>query len=105
MNSILCTRCKKLIHNKCSGVADALKDNLGFVCTQCTDGTVVKSVVKKEMELIGLGQMGKFVIVERLYYLGDMIESGRAAEEASRTRVEYIQRAVIYPASGIISET
>jgi len=83
-NSVLCTGCKKWIHNKCSGVKGALKDHAGFVCRHCIDGTVENTVVKKE---IALGQEGKFEIVDKFCYLGDMIGSGGEAEEASRTRV------------------
>jgi hypothetical protein len=83
-NSVLCTMCKKWIHNKCCGVKGALKDNSGFLCPKCAGGRVENTVVKKE---IALGQGGKFEIVERFCYLGDMIGSGGGAEEASRTRV------------------
>ena len=80
----LCTRCKKWVHNKCSGGKGILKDNTGFVCPRCAAGSVESTAMKKE---IALGQEGRFEVVERFCYLGDMIGSGGGAEEASRTRV------------------
>ena len=54
------------------------------MCPQCADGTVDNAVVKME---IVLGQEGKFEIVEKFCYMGDMIGLGGVAEEASGTRV------------------
>ena len=82
VNSVLCTKCKILIHNKCNGVTVALKETTGFVCPQCTDGTVDNAVIKKE---IVLGQEGKFEILNKLCYFGSMMESGDGAEEALKT--------------------
>ncbi len=81
---VLCVRCKKQIHNRCSGVKGALNDNTGFVCPRCVDGTVEKTVRKQKQ--IALGQEEKFEIVERFCHLGDILGSSGGAEEASRTR-------------------
>ena len=51
----------------------ALKDNFGFICPKCAGVGVENTMKKKE---IALGQGGKFEIVERFCYLGDMIGSG-----------------------------
>ena len=50
INLVLCTRNKKWIHNKCSGVTGAMKDNTGFVRPRCADGTVMKKEIALDQE-------------------------------------------------------
>ena len=82
-NSVLCTTCKKWIHNKCCGMKGTLKDNFDFICSKCVGVWAESTMMKKE---VALGQDGKFETVERFCYLGDMIGSGGGAEEALQNK-------------------
>lgn len=83
-NSIMCTSCDAWCHKRCSGVSGRLQDVLGFRCKICMNGGQMKSVVQHE---VTLGTEGKLECVERFRYLGDVIEAGGGADEASRARV------------------
>ena len=83
VNAIVCNKCKKWVHKRCSGLSGSLNAVVGFECSRCVEG-LGYGEVKKDME-IELG--GKLEWVDKFCYLGDMIGSGGGAEEASRARV------------------
>ena len=58
--------------------------SLGSVCVACVDRTSSQSVLH---EIPALRGDGKFELVNRFRYLGDVIDAGGGAEEASRARV------------------
>ena len=84
---VLCTMCKKCIHNKCCGMKGALKDNFGFICPKCAGVWVENKMMKKE---IALGQDEKFEIVERFCYLGDTI-SEKSIEKTYRANIKSLR--------------
>ena len=46
-NSICCTKCKKWIHKKCSGIRSRLESVAGFQCTNCSQGLVAELLSDK----------------------------------------------------------
>ena len=80
-NSIVCSKCKKWIHKKCTNIKGSLKVDPNFCCSSCIAGPVE---VLKEVKI---GVNDTLECVEKFCYLGDMIGSGGGAEEASRARV------------------
>ena len=46
-NSICCTKCKKWIDKKCSGIRSRLETVVGFQCTNCSQGLVVETISQK----------------------------------------------------------
>jgi len=90
-NSLECTRCRKWIHKKCSGIKGALKEGNNYRCPMCQGQASNRGVViveERELELPG-GEEGnkKVECVTKFCYLGDMIGAAGGAEDASRTRV------------------
>src|SRR3989442_329902 len=86
-NSIWCTSCKKWIHKRCSRVVGSLAKaaKVGdFKCRNCSEGEV--KVVDEVRQLV-LGAREELEVVDKLWYLGDVIGKGGGAEEASRARV------------------
>ena len=84
-NSIKYGSCKQWVHKRCSGVTGALKQGVGgFVCVTSVSATSRQSV-SREVPSVMSG--GKFELVNRFRYLGDMVGAGGGAEEASRARV------------------
>src|SRR6267154_2198317 len=84
VNSICCGSCKKCIHKRCSGVVGNIEKLVNFTCRNCVVG-VMKVVYELKQFVLGNGE--KVEIVEKLFYLGDVIGKGGGAEEASRARV------------------
>ena len=82
-NSILCSRCKLWVHKRCSGMKGQLKDVSSFECIKCKNVVVVKA----RKNSVQLEQDVALDCVEVFCYLGDMIEAGGGAEEASRVRI------------------
>ena len=75
-NSICCTKCKKWINKKCSGIWNRLELVVGFQCTNCTQGAVVNTV---SQELCPFQVNGHTLeCVDMFCYLGVMIGSGVA---------------------------
>jgi hypothetical protein len=85
-NSILCQKCKKWTHKKCSGVKGKLKEGMTFICNRCC-GMVVTQQIKTELEKTVLSQGVELERVEKFCYLGDMLGANGGAEEAVRMRV------------------
>ena len=84
-NSIKCGSCKQWVHKRCSGVTETFKGGLGdFVCVACVGRTSRQSVAR---DVPSLMDDGKFELVNRFRYLGDVVGAGGGAEEASRARV------------------
>src|SRR2546425_8362115 len=83
-NYICFTACKKWIHGRCSGVMGDLAKVKDFKCRNCSGGG--RKVVDGVRQFV-LGAMEELEIVDKFYYLGDVIGKGGVAEEASRTRV------------------
>jgi hypothetical protein len=83
-NSILCTVCKKWVHQRCSGLSGRLELAIDFKCKTCENGSHL--VQNGEHRFINCG-LGKLERVNKFCYLGDMIGNGGGAEEATRTRV------------------
>src|SRR5208282_5968630 len=46
-NSICCTKCKKWIQKKCSGIRGRLETVVGFQCTNCSQGLVAETISQK----------------------------------------------------------
>jgi hypothetical protein len=85
-NSILCTRCGKWIHKRCSKVQGKFRSNDNFQCSKCSEPQGMKDTKNDKSSLV-LDDGVEFGLVDRFCYLGDMISAGGGAELASRTRV------------------
>ena len=50
-NSILCVKCLKWVHKRCSGISGKLKSNVNFHCRRCLEGEngLFQSVLLKEV--------------------------------------------------------
>ena len=71
-NSILCGRCNKWTHKRCSGIKGSLLKSQKFVCSRCKTG------VKDQVLCTGL-DIGNGGVLERVgsfCYLGDMLKEG-----------------------------
>jgi hypothetical protein len=82
LGSILCKKCNKWVHGRCSGVVGKLKDN-DCSCPICSGKVVVEA---RRREFV-LGEEGKLEMVDRFCYLGDMIQDCGGAAAAVRARV------------------
>src|SRR5664279_1558131 len=81
-NSIQCTSCMSCIHKKC-GVEGRLQLGVDFLCRKCGNCDITSQVERKEIE-IDVNE--KLECVEQFCYVGDMIEAGGGAGDASRVR-------------------
>ena len=79
-NSISCTKCKKWIQKKCSGIRSRLETVVGF------QGLVAETISQKLCPIKLNGD--SLECVDKFCYLRDMIDSGGGAEDASSTRVK-----------------
>ena len=82
-NSIVCTKYKKWVHKKCSGVKAKLTGIVNFQCSKCLKGGLTPNLAAKGFKLdvdVELESVDKFC------YLGDMIGAGGGVEEATRVR-------------------
>jgi hypothetical protein len=84
-NSILCNKCTKWIHKKCSGVKGKLTPDPEFQCKNCVSG--VQNDQRVEDRVMDLGEDGSLEMVQQFCYLGDMIGAGGGSEEAVRCRI------------------
>ena len=82
-NSILCGRCNKWTHKRCSRIKGTLLKSQTFACSRCKTG------VKDQVLCTGL-DIGNGVVLERVgsfCYLGDMLDEEGGAERAVITRI------------------
>ena len=77
---------QEVIHKKCSGIRSRLKTVVGFQCTNCSQGLVAETISQKLCSIKLNGD--SLECVDKFCYLGDMIGSGGAAEDASSMRVK-----------------
>ena len=85
-NSILCVKCRKWDHKRCSGISGKLKSNVDFHCRRCLEGEngLFQSVLLKE---VVIEPNVKLECVPKFCYLGDTLGAGVGVEEAARARV------------------
>ena len=87
-NSILCTKCNKWVHKRCSRIKGKIETNIDFQCPKCCDLVKKNSKDSKhDKRNLGLRNGVEFECVDRFCYLGDMVSAGGGADLASRTRV------------------
>ena len=82
-NSLRCTKCKRWIHARCSGVRGKLSEDKAkdFVCKSCLD----PKTPTEQAEKIPIGNYA-YDVVQQFCYLGDMLSAGGGAEATSVTR-------------------
>ena len=73
-NSILCTKCGKWIHKRCSSTVGKLVSNVDFQFPRCM-GLVVTLNTEHHKSSLMLETGVEFECVDRFCYLGDMIEA------------------------------
>ena len=82
-NSILCTKCNKWIHGKCSGL---LKGTMGvakqFTCKSCSGDSIGIGAKAKDKE------GGEYEVVNQFCYLGNMLEANGGVAAAVRARIQ-----------------
>ena len=85
-NSILCVKCLKWVHKRCSGISGKLKSNVDFHCRRCLEGEngLFQSVLLKE---VVIEPNVKLECVPKFCYLGDTLGAGGGVEEVARARV------------------
>ena len=85
-NSILCVKCLKWVHKRCSGISGKLKSNVDFHCRRCLEGEngLFQSVLLRE---VVIEPNVKLECVPKFCYLGDTLGAGGGVEEAARARV------------------
>ena len=81
-NSIFCTRCKKWVHHKCSGIKGRLKPDENYVCGTCANPPPVDDT-PKVIEVDG----DEFDIVPQFCYLGDMCGERGGCTDAVTARI------------------
>ena len=81
-NSNFCPMCKCMVHAKCSCVKGKFAKATDFVCMKCCNGNPAGGNAEEVM-LAGCN----LEVVDRLCYLGDMLDAGRGAESSPITRV------------------
>ena len=88
-NSILCVKCLKWVHKRCSGISGKLKSIVDFHCRRCLEGEngLFQSVLLKE---VVMEPNVKLECVPRFCYLGDTLGAGGGVEEAARARVRCV---------------
>ena len=85
-NSILCTKCRKWIHKRCSDVKGRLT-NAGedFTCSKCK-GNIPRPSVAGDGEILEV-EGERYGVVNSFCYLGDMLDGSGGAEAAVATRI------------------
>lgn len=85
-NSILCSKCKKWIHKKCSNIKGRLKQDPHYKCPVCADENLRDKNVENKLQ-IKVKTDVMLDCVENFCYLGDVIGARGGADEACRNRV------------------
>ena len=85
-NSILCTKCCKWIHKRCSNTVGKLESYVDFQCPRCV-GLVVTLKTEHHKASLMLETGVEFECIDRFCYLGDLIGAGGGADLASIVRV------------------
>lgn len=79
VNSIICTKCNKWVHGKCSGLK---KGTMGttkqFTCKSCSAGKSTTAVSDE----------GEYEVVNQFCYLGNVLEATGGVAAAARARVQ-----------------
>jgi hypothetical protein len=83
VNSILCERCKRWCHRKCSGLRNVNEAGENYHCPTCVRGEVEEEEEREGLEVNG----GVLEEVDSFCYLGDMLGCEQGAERAVRTRI------------------
>ena len=66
VNSIMCTKCNKWVHGKCSGLKKgAMGTTKLFTCKSCSAGTIKTAKSEK----------GEYEVVNQFCYLGNVLEA------------------------------
>ncbi|MBV8233323.1 MAG: hypothetical protein JO329_25390 [Planctomycetaceae bacterium] len=90
-NSILCIKCDRWVHGRCSGIKGSLKKCEGvFICKKCM-GVGLCEVKFNEGEGDGgvfeLGEGTNLEVVEEFCYLGDMLDVEGGVDRAVEKRI------------------
>ena len=85
-NSVLCTRCGKWVHKRCSGLRNVTHAAQNYACPTCVQPSVG---AEAESEQIVLGPDSENVIeeVQTFTYLGDIVDRDGGVERAVRGRL------------------
>ena len=86
-NSILCSKCKKWIHKKCSKIQGKLKQDPHYMCPVCADENQREKDEEDKLQ-VKVKEDVMLDCVENFCYLGDVIGVRGGAEEACRNRVK-----------------
>ena len=82
-NSLQCTRCQKWVHKKCSGIKGSMsKVAKSFICRGC-----LNPVTSAVCTSVDIGASAKLELVDKFYYLGDMLSVDRDADAAMEARI------------------
>ena len=85
-NSIMCSKCRKWIHKKCSKIKGRLRQDPEYKCPVCTEENQCEKTTEDKVQI----KVKADVVVDcvdSFCYLGDVIGARGGAEEASRNRV------------------
>ena len=86
VNSIMCTKCKRWIHKRCSGIKGSLTGHEeDFTCRKCRGVMPRPSVVGDGENLEVDGQ--RYGVVSSFCYLGDVVDGGGGADAAITARI------------------
>ena len=75
--------CKCWVHAKCNDLKGQLAKATNFVCSQCSSDAVADRNNEEEVMLAG----SNLEVVDKFYYLGDMLDAGGGTESSTVTRV------------------
>ena len=79
VNSIMCTKCNKWVHGKCSGLKKGtMRTTKLFACKSCSAGRSTKAESEK----------GEYEVVNQFCYLGNVLEATGGVTAAARSRVQ-----------------
>ena len=71
-NSILCSKCKKWIHKRCSNITGSLKQDPHYICPVCADEHRRQKIVQDKLH-IKVKEDVMLDCVKNFCYLGDEI--------------------------------
>ena len=82
-NSIQCTSCQKRVDKKCSGIKGSMyKVVKSFICTGCSN-----PVISKGHTSVDTGGSPHLQLVDKFWYLGDMLSVDGDADAAMEARI------------------